>query len=66
MGKGLRKVTQSLALVAGLLRVKPKMIGISQHVFKQQLRSLGRAVPEPDSESGLMTGNISLVSAIKD
>jgi methyltransferase (TIGR00027 family) len=31
-----------------------------------QLRSLGRAVPEPDSESGLMTGNISLVSAIKD
>ena len=31
-----------------------------------QLRSLGRAVPEPGSESGLMTGNISLVSAIKD
>lgn len=31
-----------------------------------QLRSLGRPVPEPDSESGLMTGNISLVSAIKD
>jgi methyltransferase (TIGR00027 family) len=31
-----------------------------------QLRSLGRAVPEPDSEAGLMTGNISLVSAIKD
>jgi methyltransferase (TIGR00027 family) len=31
-----------------------------------QLRSLGRPVPEPDSESGLMTGSISLVSAIKD
>ncbi len=31
-----------------------------------QLRSLGRPVPEPDSEAGLMTGNISLVSAIKD
>ena len=38
MGKGLRKVTQSLALVAGLLRVKPKMIGVSQHVFEQQPR----------------------------
>jgi methyltransferase (TIGR00027 family) len=31
-----------------------------------QLRSLGRLVPEPGSEAGLMTGNISLVSAIKD
>jgi methyltransferase (TIGR00027 family) len=31
-----------------------------------QLRSLGRPVPEPHSESGVMTGNISLVSAIKD
>jgi len=31
-----------------------------------QLRSLGRPVPEPDSEAGAMTGNISLVSAIKD
>ncbi len=31
-----------------------------------QLRSLGRPVPEPDSEAGVMTGNISLVSAIKD
>jgi methyltransferase (TIGR00027 family) len=31
-----------------------------------QLRALGRSVPDPDSESGLMTGNISLVSAIKD
>jgi methyltransferase (TIGR00027 family) len=31
-----------------------------------QLRSLGRSVPAPDSEAGLMTGNISLVSAIKD
>ncbi len=31
-----------------------------------QLRSLGRPVPEPDSEAGPMTGNISLVSAIKD
>jgi methyltransferase (TIGR00027 family) len=31
-----------------------------------QLRSLGRPVPRPDSESGAMTGNISLVSAIKD
>jgi methyltransferase (TIGR00027 family) len=30
-----------------------------------QLRSLGRPVPDPDSESGVMTGNISLVSAIK-
>jgi methyltransferase (TIGR00027 family) len=31
-----------------------------------QLRSVGRPVPAPDSESGMMTGNISLVSAIKD
>jgi methyltransferase (TIGR00027 family) len=31
-----------------------------------QLRSLGRPVPEPDSEAGVMTGNISLVSASKD
>jgi methyltransferase (TIGR00027 family) len=31
-----------------------------------QLRSLGRPVADPDSESGVMTGNISLVSAIKD
>jgi methyltransferase (TIGR00027 family) len=31
-----------------------------------QLRSLGRPVPDPDSESGVMTGNISLVSAVKD
>lgn len=31
-----------------------------------QLRSLGRPVPEPDSEAGVMTGNISLVSGIKD
>jgi methyltransferase (TIGR00027 family) len=31
-----------------------------------QLRSLGRRVPAPDSDAGLMTGNISLVSAIKD
>jgi len=31
-----------------------------------QLRSLGRPVPDPDSEAGVMTGNISLVSAIKD
>jgi methyltransferase (TIGR00027 family) len=31
-----------------------------------QLRSLGRSVPAPDSEAGLMTGSISLVSAIKD
>lgn len=31
-----------------------------------QLRSFGRPVPEPDSEAGVMTGNISLVSAIKD
>jgi methyltransferase (TIGR00027 family) len=31
-----------------------------------QLRSLGRTVPDPDSEPGMMTGNISLVSAIKD
>jgi methyltransferase (TIGR00027 family) len=31
-----------------------------------QLRSLGRTVPAADSEAGLMTGNISLVSAIKD
>jgi methyltransferase (TIGR00027 family) len=30
-----------------------------------QLRSLGRPVPAPDSEAGTMTGNISLVSAIK-
>jgi len=31
-----------------------------------QLRSLGRPVPDPDSEAGLLAGNISLVSAIKD
>ena len=31
-----------------------------------QLRALGRDVPAADSESGAMTGNISLVSAIKD
>jgi methyltransferase (TIGR00027 family) len=31
-----------------------------------QLRSLGRPVPDPRSESGVMIGNISLVSAIKD
>jgi methyltransferase (TIGR00027 family) len=31
-----------------------------------QLRSLGRPVPAPDSDAGLMTGNISLVSGIKD
>jgi methyltransferase (TIGR00027 family) len=31
-----------------------------------QLRALGRPVPAPDSEAGVMTGNISLVSAIKD
>jgi methyltransferase (TIGR00027 family) len=30
-----------------------------------QLRALGRPVPEPGSEAGLMIGNISLVSAIK-
>jgi methyltransferase (TIGR00027 family) len=31
-----------------------------------QLLSLGRPVPAPDTEAGFMTGNISLVSAIKD
>jgi len=31
-----------------------------------QLRAHGRSVPAPDSEAGFMTGNISLVSAIKD
>ena len=31
-----------------------------------QLRSLGRPVPDPDSEAGALSGNISLVSAIKD
>jgi methyltransferase (TIGR00027 family) len=31
-----------------------------------QLRSFGLPVPAPDSEAGVMTGNISLVSAIKD
>jgi methyltransferase (TIGR00027 family) len=31
-----------------------------------QLRSLGRDVPAPDSESGAMSANVSLVSAIKD
>jgi len=31
-----------------------------------QLRALGRPVPGPDSDAGVMTGNISLVSAIKD
>jgi methyltransferase (TIGR00027 family) len=30
-----------------------------------QLRSLGRPVPAPDTEAGFMTGNITLVSAIK-
>src|SRR5260370_27924787 len=38
MRKGLRKITQSLALMAGLLRVQPQMIGVSQHVFEQQPR----------------------------
>jgi methyltransferase (TIGR00027 family) len=32
----------------------------------EYLRSKGRPVPAPDSEAGSMTGNISLVSAIKD
>ena len=31
-----------------------------------QLRAFGRPVPPPDSQAGVMTGNISLVSAIKD
>jgi hypothetical protein len=31
-----------------------------------QLRSLGLPVPAADTEAGFMTGNISLVSAIKD
>jgi len=31
-----------------------------------QLRSLDRPVPDPESEAGAMTGNISLVSAIKN
>src|SRR6202007_2694173 len=31
-----------------------------------QLRTLGRPVPDPESEAGFMTGNISLVSGIKD
>jgi O-methyltransferase involved in polyketide biosynthesis len=31
-----------------------------------QLRAFGRPVPDPDSQAGVMTGNISLVSAIKD
>jgi methyltransferase (TIGR00027 family) len=31
-----------------------------------QLRTFGRPVPDPDSEVGAMTGNISLVSAIKN
>ena len=34
--KGLRKVVQRLALWPGLFRVKPEMIGIAQHPFKQQ------------------------------
>jgi O-methyltransferase involved in polyketide biosynthesis len=34
--------------------------------LQYQLRALGRPVPDPGSESGVMTGNISLVSAIKD
>src|SRR6266478_934575 len=38
MRKGLRKIAQSLALVAGLLRVKPQMVSISQHVLEQQPR----------------------------
>ena len=31
-----------------------------------QLRALGRPVPEADTEAGVMTGNISFVSAVKD
>jgi methyltransferase (TIGR00027 family) len=31
-----------------------------------QLRALGRPVPDPDSEAGVMTGNISLVGATKN
>ncbi len=34
--------------------------------LRHQLRSLGRPVPAPDTDAGFMTGNISLVSAIKD
>src|SRR5882762_8774707 len=36
MRKGLRKIAQRLALSPGLFRVKPEMIGIAQHPFKQQ------------------------------
>src|SRR5882724_10802588 len=36
MRKRLGKITQSLALATGLLRVKPQMVSISQHVLEQQ------------------------------
>src|SRR6266404_4898846 len=36
MGKRLGKIPQRLALRSGLLRIKPKMIRIAQHSFKQQ------------------------------
>src|SRR5579864_3690198 len=36
MGKGLGKVAQRLALRPCLLCIKPKMIRVSQHTFKQQ------------------------------
>src|SRR5262245_61150776 len=36
MSKGLWKVAERFAAVADLLGIQPKMIGVSQHPFKQQ------------------------------
>src|ERR1700726_1526494 len=38
MCKRLREITQRLALRPCLFRIKPKVVGIAQHTFKQQLR----------------------------
>src|ERR1700722_8253990 len=37
MSKRLREIAQSLALRPRLFRIKPEMVGITQHSFKQQL-----------------------------
>src|ERR1022692_4061718 len=36
MCKRLREITQSLALRPCLFRIKPEVVGIAQHTFKQQ------------------------------
>src|SRR6202050_2428827 len=37
MCKRLREIAQGLALEPGLFRIKPEVVGIAQHPFKQQL-----------------------------